>query len=313
MVIPPACARGMMVIRCTGSCESRQYIHTACPASWTAVSIFSGVADDAALFLRTCNNLDHGSFQILLRDGGFAVPRSKQCALVQQIRKIGAGKAGGRLCDGGQIDIVCQRLFACVDLQYLRSSAPVRRADIDLPVEPSGTKQGGVENILAVGRRDDDHALVCREAVHFHEQLVERLLALVVTAAKPCAALTAHRVDLVNEYNSGRNTLGLIEQVAHTACTDAYIKLDKIGAGNGQKRDVCLTGDSSCQQRLAGARRADQQNALGDLRAKLSEFIRVAQEFYDFGKLFLFLIRACNVLKGNGFRRSERRSGRLRA
>ena len=78
---------------------------------------FFGVADDAALFLRTCNNLDHGSFQILLRDGGFAVPRSKQCTLVQQIRKIGAGKAGGRLCNGGQIDIICQRLFACVDLQ----------------------------------------------------------------------------------------------------------------------------------------------------------------------------------------------------
>ena len=259
------------------------------------------MADDPALFLRACNDLNHGGFQILLRDGGFAVSRGKQRTLIQKICKICAGKACGRLCNGRQIDIIRQRLFPRVNLQNLRASTPIRRADIDLPVKPSGTEQGGIENILAVRRRDDNDALVCREAVHFHEQLIERLFALVVAAAETRPALTAYRVDFVDKYNGRRDALGLIEQVAHTACADTDIELDKIRAGNGQKRNVCLTGDSSCQQCFAGARRADQQNALWDLCTQLPEFLRVAQEFHDLREFFFFFIRTGNVLEGDGF------------
>ena len=52
------------------------------------------------------------------------------------------------------------------------------------------------------------------EAVHLDEQLVERLLALVVTAAEPGAAVTADGVDLVDEDDRGRRGLRLLEEVA---------------------------------------------------------------------------------------------------
>ena len=42
------------------------------------------------------------------------------------------------------------------------------------------------------------------EAVHLDQQLVERLLALLVAAADPSAALAADRVDLVDEDDAGR-------------------------------------------------------------------------------------------------------------
>ena len=77
---------------------------------------FLRVADDPALLFRARNDFDHSCLQILLRDGGLAVSRSEQRALVQQIRKICASKASGRLCNGRKINIVCQRLLACVNL-----------------------------------------------------------------------------------------------------------------------------------------------------------------------------------------------------
>jgi hypothetical protein len=92
------------------------------------------------------------------------------------------------------------------------------------------------------------------EAVHLDQQLVERLLALVVAAAQPRAALTAHRVDFVDEDDARRMLLGLLEHVAHARRADADEHLDEVGAGNREKRHLGLAGDRLRQQRLAGAR-----------------------------------------------------------
>ena len=55
--------------------------------------------------------------------------------------------------------------------------------------------------------------------------------------------------------------------------------------------------DGARQQRLAGARRADQQHALGDMAAELLEFLRVAQEVDDLVQVFLGLVDAGDVLE----------------
>ena len=61
----------------------------------------------------------------------------------------------------------------------------------DLPVEAPGAQQRGVEHIGPVGRRDEDDVGAQVEAVEFDEQLVERLLALVVAASDAHAAAAA--------------------------------------------------------------------------------------------------------------------------
>ena len=40
------------------------------------------------------------------------------------------------------------------------------------------------------------------EAVHLHQELIEGLLALVVTAAESGSALAADRIDLVDEHDA---------------------------------------------------------------------------------------------------------------
>ena len=68
------------------------------------------------------------------------------------------------------------------------------------------------------------------EAVHLDEQLVQRLLALVVAAAEAGAAMAADRVDFVDEDDAGRVLLGLLEHVAHARSADADEHLDEVGA-----------------------------------------------------------------------------------
>jgi hypothetical protein len=96
----------------------------------------------------------------------------------------------------------------------------------------SRAQQGRVEDVGAVGRGDEDHAGAGVEAVHLHQQLVERLLALVVAAAHAGAAVPADGVDLVDEDDAGAVLLRLLEQVAHPAGADADEHLDEVRAGD---------------------------------------------------------------------------------
>jgi hypothetical protein len=102
------------------------------------------------------------------------------------------------------------------------------------------------------------------EAVHLDEQLVERLLALVVAAAHAGAAVAADGVDLVDEDDAGRVLLALLEQVADARRADADEHLDEVRARDREERHARLAGDGAGEQRLAGARRAHEQHALGD-------------------------------------------------
>ena len=66
-----------------------------------------------------------------------------------------------------------------------------------------------------------------------------------------------------------------------------------------EERHAGLAGDGARQQRLAGAGRADQQNALRDARAEPAERCRVAQEGDDFLQLDLGLVDAGHVVEGH--------------
>ena len=145
----------------------------------------------------------------------------------------------------------------------------------------------------------EDDAVVGLEAVHLDEELVQGLLALVVSAAEACAAVTSDGVDLVDEDDAGSVLLALLEQVADAGCADADEHLDEVRTGDGEERNVGLAGDCAGQQGLAGSRRPDEQDALGDAAAEALELLRLAEELDDLLELFLGLVDAGDVLEGD--------------
>jgi hypothetical protein len=90
-----------------------------------------------------------------------------------------------------------------VDLEDLRAADAVGPVDDDLAVEAARAQQRRVEDVGPVGGGDQDDVVLHLEAVHLDEQLVERLLALVVAAAEAGAAVAADGVDLVHEDDAG--------------------------------------------------------------------------------------------------------------
>ena len=122
----------------------------------------------------------------------------------------------------------------------------------------AGPQERWIEHVGPVGRRDDDDALVLFEPVHLDEQLVQRLLALVVAAAEARAAVAPDRVDLVDEDDARGVLLGLLEHVAHAARADADEHFDEVGARNGEEGHVGFAGHRARGQRLAGAGRPDE-------------------------------------------------------
>lgn len=169
----------------------------------------------------------------------------------------------------------------------------------DLTVETAGTQQRRIEHVGAVGGGDQDHAFIRLEAVHFDQQLVQRLLAFVIAAAETGAAMAADGIDFVDEDDAGRILLGLLEHIAHAACTDADEHFDEIGARNGEEGHIGFAGDRAGEQRLAGTRRTDEQHATRNLAAETLELLRITQEFDDFLEILLGLVDTGNVFESH--------------
>jgi hypothetical protein len=168
------------------------------------------------------------------------------------------------------------------------------------------TQQRRVEHVGPVRSGNQNDALVRLEAVHLDEQLVERLLALVVAAAEPGTAMPADRVDLVDENDAGRVLLPLLEQVAHARGAHADEHLDEVRAADREERHVRLAGHGARQKRLARAGRAHQQHTLRDAAAELLELLRLAQEVDNLLQFFLRFVGARDVLERDLLLRARR-------
>ena len=171
--------------------------------------------------------------------------------------------------------------------------------NLDLAIEAARTQKGWIEHVGPVGRGQNDDAFVGLETVHLDEELVQRLLALVVAAAQARATMATDGVDFVDEDDAGRVLLGLIEHVAHARGAHAHEHLHEVGARDGEERHVGFTSDSARDQRLAGARRSNEQATPRDATAEPLEFLRVAQEFHDLLQIDLGFVDAGHVFEGH--------------
>ena len=223
----------------------------------------------------------------------------QQRRLVEDVGQVGTGEARRAARDGEQVDPGRHRLALPVHLEDAVPADHVGGLDGDLAVEAARAQERGVEDVGAVGRRDEDDVGLDVEAVHLHEQLVEGLLALVVAPAQAGPTVPADGVDLVDEDDGRGVGLGLLEQVAHPGGADADEHLDEVGAGDRVERDARLAGDGPGEQGLAGAGRAVEQDALGDLGADREELGGLGEELLDLLQLLDRLVDAGDVGEGD--------------
>ncbi len=93
--------------------------------------------------------------------------------------------------------------------------------------------------------------------------------------------------------------LGLLEHVAHARGADADEHFDEVGTEMVKNGTLASPAMARASKRLAGARRADHQHALGNLAAQLLELARILEEIDDLANLGLGLIDARDIGEGD--------------
>src|SRR5262245_18740617 len=114
-----------------------------------------------------------------------------------------------------KVYLFCQRLVLGVYLKDFFPILDVRQINNYLTIESARTKQSRVEHVGTVGCGNDNYIRVGFKAVHFYQNLVERLLAFIVSSTQARTALATDRVYFINEDNARRILLGLLKQIAH--------------------------------------------------------------------------------------------------
>ncbi len=196
-----------------------------------------------------------------------------------------------------EIDVLVERDLARVDLQNALASPDVGHVDHDTAVESARAEKRRIENVGSVGRGEKDDALVALEPVHLDEELVQRLLALVVTAAETRAPVAPDGVDLVDEENARRVLLALVEEVPHAGGPHADEHLDEIRSAHREERHVGLAGHRLGEKRFPRPRRPEQEGPLRDPAAKSLKFLGIAEKLDDLLELLLRLVGPGDVVE----------------
>ncbi len=255
--------------------------------------------DEFALFLGAEDDFVLGLFHFFHRHFVFVVPCGKKRSLVDHVGQVGAAHPGGRTGGDGEVDVVGEGDFARMDLEDSLSAFDIRHVDNDPAIESTRPEKSGVEHIGPVRRCEKNDTLVALEPVHLDEQLVERLLALVMPAAKPRSAVPADGIDFIYKQDTWRVFFPLVEEIpdAGGAHTDKHF--DKVRTAHGEERDGRFTGDGFGEQGLSCSRRPEKEGALGNPTAEPLEFLGITEKLDNFLEFFLGLVGAGDVIEGD--------------
>ena len=154
-----------------------------------------------------------GLFEVSHAHLGASVTGSEKSGLVADVGQVRSAQARSALGHDLELDVTRQRQLLRVDPQNPLPSADVGKVHHDLAVETAGPQECGIEHVRSVGRGQQNHTLIGLEAVHFNEQGIEGLFALVMSPTQAGSAVPSDGIDLVDEDNAGSVRLALLEQV----------------------------------------------------------------------------------------------------
>ena len=236
----------------------------------------------AEVIHRYLQRLDHmiGNVRCPKVDVGDQLPQCRHRSLAAQRLQIGADETVRHPRQPGQVHVVCQRHTTRVDVEDLQASGLVGDGNRQLAVKPAGPPQRRVHGVWDVGRTDDDDTPAALEPIHERQQLRDHTLFHLLVAAG-FLALGRNGVDLVQEDNAGRPLLGFLEDLAQMRFRLAVKLVNDLRPCHRDKMGVGLVGHGTCDQCLAGSRRAIEQHALGSVDAQPFKHLRVFQRQFD--------------------------------
>src|SRR5439155_553295 len=178
------------------------------------------------------------------------------------------------------VDLAGDVHLSGMNLEDRHTGFGTRHRDLDDAVEPSRPQKCFVEDVWTIRRPDDLDLSQRVESVQLREELHQRPLDLSISGRRDLEALGADRIELVDE-DDGRGLLpGELEQLPHQAGAFADVFLHELGADEPDERGLRAVRDRLREERLAGPRRPDEQDALRGLDADLSIEVRFQEPIF---------------------------------
>src|SRR6266852_4908968 len=153
----------------------------------------------------------------------------KECSFIDQVRQICTDHTSRRAGNSHQVYILIQRHLACMNLENSQTPIPVGTINNHSTIEATGAQQGLIKPIRTVCCGDNHNGLMTIKAIHLYQELVQRLLSLII-GVNAGTALPSHGINFVDKDDTWRSLLGLIKEVTHTASADADQHLHEFGA-----------------------------------------------------------------------------------
>ena len=280
-----------------GICMLKQVTNQRMTAFVVRDGLLRMLIHNEALALGTSHNALHGLGDLGLRDNFLVATSRQQGAFVHEVRKVGTRKARRQRCHTLQVHIRTQRLVLGVHLQNAFATLYIGRVHHNLTVETARTQQRGVQNVHAVRGGNKHHGVVLVKAVHLNKQLIQRLLAFVVTATYAGTTLTTNGINFVDEDNGRACLFGLVEQVAHTGSTHAHEHFHKVRTRNAEERHARFACNGTREQRFTGTRRAHQKATARNLCTHGLIFVGICQEILNLAHFLHGFVHAGNIVK----------------
>ena len=201
-----------------------------------------------------------------------------------------------------EVDVGVERHLADVDLEDRLAAGAVGRLDGHAAVEAPRPQQRLVEHVRPVRRADHDDADGRVEAVHLGEDLVKRLLALVVAAAEAAGARSARAADgveLVDEDDRRAASFACSNRSRTREAPTPTIASTNSEAAIEKNGTFASPATARASSVLPGARAALQQDAVRDAGAQPPVLLRFAEEVDDLRQLGLRLVDPGHVGEGH--------------
>ena len=257
------------------------------------------IGQHRGLALLTGDDDLHRLLKIVLRSALATLADGAQGALVDDVGQVGARGTGRGAGNRGQVDWRLRLHALGMQLKNVLTAGQIGQLDGDAAVKTTGAQQGRVKAVGAVGSSENDNTLVVIKAVHLGQQLVERLLALVVATKAAAIALLADGIDLIDKDDARGLFLGLLKQIANLGGATADEHLDELRTRNTKERNARLAGNGLGKQGLTRTRRADKEGTARQLGADLLVALRLLQKVDDLLEGLLGLFLAGDILKGH--------------
>ena len=181
-------------------------------------------------FLKTANDSVDSVHEIYFLHKFLSVAGSDKSRLVADISDVGTRESRRLTGEEVGIDRLVDLDRAQVYAEDLLAFVEVGQLYMDLAIETASAEERLVKDIGAVGSGQDNDATVGAETIHLGQQLVERVLALVVAVhARVTSAGTTHGVYLINKDDTRCFLFSLAEKIAYARSADAYEHLHEIG------------------------------------------------------------------------------------